>query len=72
VGKARRPSTAARTKNGMNVSFVPLDCSNLSFIFERSAAIPETFTSSTEYTCGETRFESTMCSAMRCRITDMG
>ena len=72
VGNARKPSTAARTKKGMKVSFVPLDCSNLSLSFERTAAIPETLTSSTEYTCGETRFESTMCSAMRWRITDMG
>ena len=72
VGNARSPSTAARTKKGMKVSLVPEASSNFAFIFARTAAMPETFTSSTEYTCGETCFESTMCSAIRWRITDMG
>ena len=72
MGKARRPATAALTKNGMKVSLVPLRFSNSSLAFARSAAILVMSISSTEYTCGETRLEATMCSPMRWRITLMG
>ena len=72
VGKARKASTAARTKKGMKVSLVPDASSNFPFILARRVAMPVTSASSTEYTCGETCFDNTMCSAMRWRMTDMG
>ncbi len=48
VGKARSASTAARMKNGINVSFVPVVCSNFSLVLARRDATAVRSASSTE------------------------
>ena len=72
MGHLRMPCTTARAKNGVKVSLLPVACSNLPFIFSRSLTMRVTSTSKTPCTCALVRFDSTMCSAIFLRMTDMG
>ena len=63
------PWTAARAKNGVKVSLLPVACSNLAFIFSRSFTMRVTSTSKTPCTCALVRFDMIMCSAIFLRMT---
>src|SRR5664280_3929976 len=72
MGHWRMPCTTARAKNGVKVSLLPVACSKFVFIFSRNFTMRVTSTSKTPCTCALVRFDSTMCSAIFLRMTDMG
>ena len=63
---------AARQKNGIIVSRVPVRCSKFAFSRCRMAMTRDRSTSKTLCTCALVRFDCTMRSAIFLRIADIG
>src|SRR5882757_8886882 len=72
IGNARSASTAAAVTKGRNVREKPLRAWNSAFDRSRSLAILVMSTRCTVVTCAEVRWLMTMCSAIFCRIVDIG